>query len=159
RDETSSIPDIEVYRALLPALATTGGMLVGISTPYRRTGLLYQKHRDFYGVDDPDVLVVAGNAQRFNPTIDVSIIERARPSDPESARAEWDAEFRSDISTYLDDPTIEAAIDYARPLETPPRPGAFYKCFIDASGGRHDHYTIAIAHKQDGRFIIDVVRG
>src|SRR5262245_5474810 len=92
RDETSSIPDIEVYRALLPALATTGGMLVGISTPYRRTGLLYQKHRDFYGIDDADVLVVAGNAKRFNPTIDVSIIERARASDPESARAEWDAE-------------------------------------------------------------------
>jgi hypothetical protein len=33
RDETSSMPDVETYRALLPALATTGGMLIGISTP------------------------------------------------------------------------------------------------------------------------------
>ena len=47
RDETSSMPDIETYRALLPALATTGGMLIGISTPYRRIGLLHQKHRDY----------------------------------------------------------------------------------------------------------------
>ena len=37
RDETSSMPDIETYRALLPALATTGGMLIGISTPYRKS--------------------------------------------------------------------------------------------------------------------------
>jgi phage terminase large subunit-like protein len=32
RDETSSEPDIEVYRAVLPALATTQGMLIGISS-------------------------------------------------------------------------------------------------------------------------------
>ena len=43
RDETSATPDVEVYRAVLPALATTGGMLIGISTPYRKVGLLYQK--------------------------------------------------------------------------------------------------------------------
>jgi hypothetical protein len=85
-DETSALPDIEVYRALLPALATTGGMLIGISTPYRKLGLLYQKHRDHFGVADPDVLVVSGNAPRFNPTINVSVIERARASDPEAAR-------------------------------------------------------------------------
>jgi hypothetical protein len=110
RDETSSTPDIETYRALLPALATTGGILIGISTPYRRTGLLHQKHRDYFGVDDPDVLVVAGASQQFNPTLDSSVIERARASDPEAARAEWDAEFRSDIAALLDDQTIEAAI-------------------------------------------------
>src|SRR5262249_20172160 len=57
RDETSATPDVETYRAVLPALATTNGMLVGISTPYRRLGLLFQKHRDHYGQDDPDVLV------------------------------------------------------------------------------------------------------
>ena len=72
RDETSAMPDIETYRALLPALATTGGMLIGITTPYRRIGLLHQKHRDYFGVDDPDVLVVAGNAQQFNPTLDTA---------------------------------------------------------------------------------------
>jgi hypothetical protein len=93
-DVSSSMPDIETYRALLPALATTGGMLIGISTPYRRIGLLHQKHRDYFGVDDPDVLVVAGASQQFNPTLDSSVIERARASDPEAARAEWDAEFR-----------------------------------------------------------------
>ena len=42
RDETSASPDIEMYRAVLPSLATTKGMLVGISTPYRKAGLLHQ---------------------------------------------------------------------------------------------------------------------
>ena len=51
RDESSATPDIETYRAVLPSLATTDGMLVGISTPYRKLGLLHQKHRDHFGVE------------------------------------------------------------------------------------------------------------
>src|SRR5438309_1207681 len=94
-------------RELCAIVARRGGMLIGISTPYRRIGLLHQKHRDYFGVDDPDVLVVAGASQQFNPTLDSSVIERARASDPEAARAEWDAEFRSDIGALLDDQTIE----------------------------------------------------
>ena len=105
------------------------------------------------------MLVVAGNAQRFNPTLDTGVIERARASDPESARSEWDGEFRIDISGYLDDATIEAAVNYGRPLELPPQPGLVYRCFVDASGGRHDHYTLAVGHKEGDRVIIDVIRG
>jgi hypothetical protein len=41
RDDTSATPDVETYTAVLPSLATTNGMLVGISTPYRKVGLLY----------------------------------------------------------------------------------------------------------------------
>jgi hypothetical protein len=159
RDELSAVPDIELYRALLPALATTGGMLIGISTPYRRTGLLYQKHRDHFGQDSANVLVVAGPSALFNPTLDQSIIARAVAADPEGARAEWDAEFRADIAAFLDDATIDAAIDYARPLELPPRPGIDYRAFSDASGGRHDAYTLAIGHLEDERCVCDVVRG
>ena len=46
RDDTSANPDIETYRAVLPSLAGSGGMLIGISTPYRCTGLLHTKFRD-----------------------------------------------------------------------------------------------------------------
>jgi hypothetical protein len=42
RDESTATLDTEVYTAVLPALATTGGMLIGISTPYRKIGLLHQ---------------------------------------------------------------------------------------------------------------------
>ena len=44
--------------------------------------------------------------------------------------------------------------------ELPPQPGIRYQAFVDASGGRHDSYTICIGHKDNaGRFICDVLRG
>jgi hypothetical protein len=93
RDENSSQPDVEAYRALLPSLATTNGMIIGISSPYNKRGLLYQKHRDFYGVGDPDTLILAAGTSVFNPTIDQSIIDQAMREDPEAAQAEWMGTF------------------------------------------------------------------
>src|SRR5262249_40954658 len=59
KDETSALPDVETYRACMPSLIASNGMLIGISTPYRKLGLLHAKHRDHFGVDG-DVLVVQG---------------------------------------------------------------------------------------------------
>jgi hypothetical protein len=87
------------------------------------------------------------------------VIARAVASDPEAARAEWEGEFRTDISAFLDEATIESAIDFARPSELPPLPKTRYSAFVDASGGRGDAYTIAIAHKESDRVIIDAIRG
>jgi hypothetical protein len=161
RDVDSAQPDVEIYRACMPALAASKGLWVGISTGYRRLGLLYQKWRDHYGQDGDDVLVVQGASSTFNPSLDLGMIERAKAADPEAAESEWCGGFRADISAFLDDPTVEAAVDYSRPVELPPQSGLFYKAFTDASGGRHDHYTVAIAHKDrtSGQFVIDVVRG
>jgi Terminase large subunit, T4likevirus-type, N-terminal len=160
RDETSATPDLETYRAVLPSLATTNGMLIGISSPYRKLGLLHQKYRDHFGVDG-EVLVVQGATKVFNPTLSDSVIETQRQADPTGAAAEWDAEFRTDISTFLDDELIDAAIEHGRPLELPPRPyPAFYRAFTDASGGTgRDAYTVSIAHMEAERYVIDVVRG
>ena len=43
---------------------TTNGLLIGISSPYRKVGLLHQRWSDHYGQDSDDVLVVntSGNA-------------------------------------------------------------------------------------------------
>ncbi len=158
RDETSASPDLEVYRAVLPALASTTGLLIGISSPYRRVGLLHQKHRDHFG-QDGDVLVIQAPTTTLNPTIDARIIERARRDDPEAALAEWDAEFRSDLAALLDDAVIDAAIEHGRPLELPPRAGVTYLAFTDASAGRHDSFTLGIGHVEDERFVADVIRG
>jgi hypothetical protein len=158
RDEASATPDLEVYRAVLPALMTTRGILIGISTPYRKIGLLHQKHRNHFG-QEGDILVVQGPSVAFNPSLNLAAVAATVAADPEGARAEWEAEFRADIGAFLDDATIEAAIDYGRPLELPRREGRIYKAFVDASGGRHDHYCVAVAHKQDGRFIVDCVVG
>jgi hypothetical protein len=160
RDESSATPDVEVYRAVLPALATTNGILIGISTPYRKLGLLYQKYRDYFGVDSDDVLVIKGSTQTFNPTLSDATIAAQKAADPTAAISEWDAEFRADIASLFDDELIEAAIEHGRPLELPPSGTGYYKAFCDASGGvGHDSYTVAVGHKQADHFIIDVVRG
>jgi hypothetical protein len=159
RDEASATPDVEVYTAVLPSLARTGGMLIGISTPYRKMGLLWQKYRDHFGVDGDDVLVVQGPALAFNSTLDVAAIAAARAADPAGADAEWDAIFRADIGAFLDDATVDRAIAIDRPLELPPQGGIVYVSFIDAAAGGDDAYTLAIGHKVGDDFIIDAVRG
>jgi hypothetical protein len=160
RDETSATPDVETYRACTPSLVASGGMLVGISTPYRRMGLLHSKHRDHFGVEGDDVLVVQGDSGTFNPMLSAALIEAHKAADPEAAVAEWDAQFRSDISQFLSEDLIELAIDRSRPPELPPQQGFQYKCWVDSSGGRHDSYTVCIGHKdKSGRFVCDVLRG
>jgi hypothetical protein len=160
RDESSATPDVETYRAVMPSLIASDGMLIGISTPYRRMGLLHAKHRDHFGHAGDDVLVVQGDSATFNPLLSAKLIESHRQSDPEAAVAEWDAQFRSDIAQFLSEDLIALAIDRSRTPELPPQTGTRYACFIDASGGRHDSYTICIGHKDSaGRFICDVLRG
>jgi len=163
RDENSASPDVEIYRAVTPALLASRGMWIGISSPYRRVGLLHQKHRDHFGKDDPSVLVIQADSLFLNPTLDKTMIEAARKDDPEAAVSEWDAQFRADISALLDDATIDAAIDHDRPLELRPRQGIAYVAFADASAGRHDAFTLCIGHRtgegDDAQFVADVVRG
>jgi len=161
RDEQSAQPDVEVYRSVLPALLTTKGMLVGISTGYRRVGLLWQKHRDHFGHDDAGTLVVQGATQQFNGTVDEAEIAAQVAADPAAARSEWFGQFRDDLSTYLSDDLIDAAIEPGRPLELSPQKGVAYRAFTDAAAGvgRGDAYTISLGHQQDDKFVVDVVRG
>jgi hypothetical protein len=152
-----------VFRAVTPALAASGGMWVGVSTGYRKLGLLYQKWRDHFGQNSDDILFVEGASRQFNSLLDQAVIDRARESDPEAAEAEWFGGFRSDISSFLDDEIIEKVVDYARPLEIPPRQGIQYSAFCDPSGGRHDHFCLCIGHREGkgtgSYFVADVVRG
>ena len=160
RDESSATPDTEIYSAVLPALVTTGGMLVGISTGYRRAGLLYTKYRDYFGQSSDDTLVVQGSTLQFNQTLDEAALAAQRAADPAAASSEWDGGFRTDIASFLDDELIDAAVEHGRPPELPPRAGIYYRAFCDASGGvGSDSYTLAIGHKQDGVFVVDVIRG
>ena len=163
RDDMSALPDVETYRAVRPSLARTGGMLIGISTPYRRGGLLFSKYEDHFGTDDNDVLVVKGPTSLFNATISQATIDKEMKKDAEGARSEWLAEFRSDVSALFDDQVIEDAVQHGRPLELPPRSGHKYFCFADASAGRHDAFSFCIGHcegkKPDLTWVCDVIRG
>ncbi len=153
RDETSAQPDVEALRALLPALMTTKGMVIGISTPYAQRGLLFEKFRDHFG-QDGDTLVVKGSTVQFNPTADEGWIEKQLAADPEANRAEYLAEFRGDWSAYVDRDTVLACVEadvHERPFAVGPR----YTAFVDPSGGQHDSMTLGIAHRHGERVLLD----
>jgi hypothetical protein len=62
---------------------------------------------------------------------------------------------------FIDDATIDAAVDCDRPLELSPKPGVVYRAHVDPSGGAvgGDSYTIAIGHIESEYFVVDVARG
>ena len=160
RDDASASPDEETYNAVKPGMATMpDAMLIGISSPYRKAGLLYKKFHDHFGRDG-DILVVRAASAALNPTLDQAIIDQALRADPAAARAEWLAEFRTDVAAFLDDALIDAAIDLDRPSELPPRVGTVYVAFVDAAGGvGADSYTLAIAHREGDLIVVDAIRG
>jgi hypothetical protein len=154
RDETSATPDDETYRALRPGMATLpGAMMVGISSPYRKSGLLYSKFKRHFGKEDDDVLVVRAPTTALNPTIDPAVIAAALEDDPAAARAEWLGEFRDDIGGWADGQLIEAAVDTGV-VSRPPRANS-YVSFCDPSGGARDSFTAAVAHMESNVAILD----
>jgi hypothetical protein len=67
RDENSASPDVELYNAIRPALASLpGSRIIGISSPYRKSGLLWNKYKKYFGQDDDDVLVMQAATRVLN---------------------------------------------------------------------------------------------
>jgi hypothetical protein len=161
RDDRSQNPDTEVHGAISPGLARVdGSMLIMISTTHRRAGLFYEHCKSFLGHDDPDVLVVKGTTLQFNPTADRNRIAADLLRDPARYHAEYNSEWRDDLSTFLSRDLIDAAVDNGV-LVRPPVEGTIYRGFCDASGARRDSFTMAIAHREPHngglRVVVDLV--
>lgn len=146
---------------MLPGLTTLpGAMLIGISSPYRRAGLLFDRWRQHYGRDggdDDGVLVVKGPSRTFNPTVPQRTVDAALARDPEAAAAEWLGEWRRDIAQFIDRGVVDSVIAPGR-HELPPISGTAYTAFVDPSGGSSDSMTLAIAHPHKSVAILDCLR-
>jgi len=158
RSEDSANPDREILTAVRPALATIPeSLLIGISTPYSRSGILYESWKKYHGKFGGPLIWKAAT-ERMNPTIDRALIKSALEDDPSAARAEWEAEFRMDIEAFMPLEFIESVIIPGR-FELPKVEGISYYGYLDPSGGRQDSMTLAIAHKEkEGRIILDALR-
>ena len=133
-------------------------MLLNASSPYRRTGVLHEAYARHYGRDDARVLVWQAPTLAMNPTLDPAVVERAFEDDPESASAEFGAEFRTDIADFVSRAVVEASIEPGV-HERPPSRSRRYVAFIDASGGSgSDSMTLAIAHSEDDIPTLDAIR-
>lgn len=155
--ETSANGDTEILAACRPALATTRGPLIIISSPYAKRGEVWETYRRHFGPEgDPAVLVAQAESRVMNPSLSANVVRRAYERDPANAAAEFGAQFRVDIGAYLDAAVIEATIDFGVHVR-PPRKGVRYQSFCDPSGGSRDSFTCAITHMEDKIAILDAL--
>jgi hypothetical protein len=158
RSEESANPDKEILTAVRPALATIPeSLLIGISTPYSRAGVLWEQYRQNFGRPG-STLIWHAKSEAMNPTLDKKLIAKAIEEDPEAARAEWLSEWRNDINAFLSEDAVRACVMPGR-FELPKVKDARYFGFVDPSGGRQDSFTLAISHKEEsGKVILDVLK-
>ena len=157
RTDDSANPDTEILHALRPTMATVpGGLMLCISSPYARRGELYRAYRDHYGRAS-DVLVWQADTRTMNPTVPETFITEAYPQDAAVAAAEYGAEFRRDIESFVSREAVEACVIPGR-RALPPVSGTTYRAFTDPSGGNVDSMTLAIAHHEGGVAVLDTVR-
>ena len=151
-------PDSEILAALRPAMATIpGALLVAISSPYARRGALWDAYHRHYGQEDDPVLVWRGDTQSMNPLVDQAVIAEAYERDDVSASAEYGAQFRRDIESFVSREAIDACLVPGR-LELAPSSSFHHFAFVDPSGGSADSMTLAIAHHENGHGVLDALR-
>lgn len=161
KDENSANPDTEVLDALRPALGTTGGMLIALSSPYAERGELWNTFNEHHGKEGPDhddVLVWKAATRVMNPTYSQKIIDRAYRRDPAAADTEFGANFRRDVVALFAPQAIQMCVPPGV-TERPPQPGLTYRAFVDPAGGSgKDEMTLGIAHTEHGREVLDLVK-
>ena len=156
--DTSANPDLEIVRAILPGLSTLGGQIVAISSPYRRSGILYERFKAHHGQPSDEILVVKAATRTLNPGFDQAIVDQAIAEDAAAASAEFLGEFRSDIAGWLSPEVIEIAIDRGVIVRQPNTTMFDYVGYIDsASGSGADSFTAAVSHIEGDVAVLDFV--
>jgi hypothetical protein len=72
-------------------------------------------------------------------------------------RAEYGAQFRNDIESFVSREAVEACVTPGV-RERPPVSDVRYSAFVDPSGGSADSMTLAIGHRLDDVTVLDAVR-
>ncbi len=160
-DDGGSVnPDVEIIAAARPGLMTTHGPLLTASSPYARRGLLWDTFKKHFGAHgDPLVLVAKGTTREFNPNIGQAEIDRELDRDPIKNRAEYLAEFRADIESFVSLESVQFCI-LPNVYERSPMLNTCYYGFVDPSGGSSDSMTLAIGHYDYSKnvVVLDAIR-
>ena len=159
-DDAAADPDREIIGGLRPGLATIpGAPLVCISSPYARRGMLWESYSRHFGQDADPVLVWQAPTLAMHPGLDEQIIADAYTADEAAAAAEYGADFRHDIESFVSREAVAAVVMPDR-HELPPSRECSYVAFVDPSGGSADSMTLGIAHRdpKTARAVLDVLR-
>jgi hypothetical protein len=162
--DDSANPDTEIIAAIRPAMSTIpNAMLLCASSPYAQRGALFDAFKRHFGkagdlsTVDKSILIWRAPTRVMNPTVPQSVIDAALEADPSAAAAEYLAQFRTDVETFVARDVVEAAVIAGR-FELPRVDGIKYRAFVDPSGGSSDSMTLGIAHMQGTCVIVDAIR-
>ncbi len=110
-DDDAADPDVTILEALRPSQAQfPNSMLLCASSPYAKRGAMWEAYKRHFGKDDPNILVWNAPTCAMNATRDVAaFVAQKYEDDPISAAAEYGAEFRSDISAFVDPAVVASA--------------------------------------------------
>jgi hypothetical protein len=153
--ETSLNPAQEVFRALAPGQSTVPRpLLLSISSPFAKEGVFHETHARHWGDNESSVLCWQAPSLTMNPTLPREVIDQAYADDEAAARAEYGAEFRSDVASFVDRDVVLACIENGR-IQRGFVGGVRYHAFCDPSGGSKDSFTAAVAHRDSDDVILD----
>jgi hypothetical protein len=100
--------------------------------------------------------VAQGTSRDFNPSLPQSVVDRALERDRAAASAEYLAQFRIDIESFVPFEIVQACVgDH---IEMAPLKENSYSAFVDPSGGSADSFTMAVGHRDGERIVIDATR-
>jgi len=162
-ESESMLQDKDIYTALLPGMTTIPNSLVlGISTPFSRQGLLWQKHLAHYAKPGSTLIWTAPTWTMNRNLTEAGLKEQYLENlTPEEFDAEYGAKFREDIEAAIPESLLSRAIVKGL-YEIPPEQGIQYFAFADSSEGLRkgaDSFTFAISHirDEDDLIILDCI--
>jgi hypothetical protein len=153
-DDTNANPDVEIVRALRPRLGKVpGSRLLAITTPWTEEGWAFDTHERHYGNDASNhVLVVKAPTMVLNPSFDAARIAIEEAEDPESAAAEYGAQWRVAGGSLVRPDAYDACVskDVSERAPEPPLGDDVYLAAVDLSGGTgQDSAALSICHTED----------
>jgi len=154
-----TVTDLEVFRSIRPAMASfENAKTYIISSPWTKSGLVYDFYRDHYGKESKDILIVKAPSILMNPTLNKAFLKREQQRDPVAFAREFLAEFGEGSMEFLPLEAIDGCTDfglYKRPYDPKNR----YRCGVDGSGGRAEFFAFSLVHKTKDGYEVDVVDG
>ncbi|MBI4589509.1 MAG: hypothetical protein HY725_11765 [Candidatus Rokubacteria bacterium] len=121
QDESGANPASEVLGAIRPGLSTLRGQLLCITTPYSKSGYVWDTFARYWGQTDARVFVWRAASKTMNPLLDEAMIAEALERDPVGARSEWLGEFRDDVAAFISREAIARAVIAGRREDLAPR--------------------------------------
>jgi len=163
-EDIAANQDTEIYTSLVPSMLTIpNSLVVGISTPFARDGLLWRKFNANWGKVDSSILSWRGCSWEMNKTLNEKALrdQYFEELGPAAFGAEFEAKFREDMETFLPLEIVNAAIVKGRSILAPD-PALTYFGFADPSEGLRkggDSFAFSVGHNAQagGHIIIDGV--